>query len=355
MILYISSNDGSDTRIRKELMTLSKKSKIIYLGVGGDKYKKDILRYCTDVYFIRGKRNSLRVLLMMFFLIIRIRLSNKVRSIHIINEQLMIFFYPLLLNAYVVLDVFDSIFLKLNIPKDKWLVIKKITYWPIDKIIVTDENRLHLMPKFVFGKTIVMENFPMSKGSEIRATKDGHEINIFYSGTLSEARGTHILEGLLEKYDDVSISMAGWIYDKKTIEFSKNKRVNYLGVLSEEEVSRQIQKKSDFLFCYYSPDNLNNINASPNKLYDAIQIGIPLIINSEVKVSSFVRTNGLGISISSDDPNLLSNLYDEMKLRKEIDISPEFKERFVWERIENKLLKAHQLNVESDFVIVNND
>ena len=52
----------------------------------------------------------------------------------------MIFYWPFLFFYHVVLDVFDSIFLRINIHKNKWSTFKKLVYAPCNQIIVTDES-----------------------------------------------------------------------------------------------------------------------------------------------------------------------------------------------------------------------
>ena len=112
-ILFISSNDGSDMRINKEVKSLQRHSNVIFLGVGN--YSNCyVSKYCKEVVLIKGKRNSLPVLAKQVLTCVKIVLRSKINSLHIINEQLYIFFFPIVFFKYTVLDIFDSIFLKKN-------------------------------------------------------------------------------------------------------------------------------------------------------------------------------------------------------------------------------------------------
>ena len=62
-------------------------------------------------------------------------------------------------------------------------------------------------------------------------------------------------------------------------------------------------EKADYILSVYAPLNENNINASPNKIYDAIQTETPVIINAEVKISDWVRTKRIGFILPKYEVN----------------------------------------------------
>ena len=65
--------------------------------------------------------------------------------------------------------------------------------------------------------------------------------------------------------------------------------------------------------CSYEPSNQNNINASPNKIYDAIQTNTPIIINNEVKVAAFVKRKNIGVILDSFYDYDLETVYKELQ------------------------------------------
>ena len=254
----------------------------------------------------------------------------------------MIFFYPFLFGRYVVLDMFDSFFMKINAPKNKFKIIKKIVYAPVNFVLVTDENRKNLMPAFLQHKLGVLENFPYQyKGS---TRKETSLLTIFYNGSMSYSRGTEILHNLISKYRDVKVIMAGWLMDECTKNFSKSPSVDYRGVITQLEATKIAAIESDYIMCCYEPSNQNNINASPNKIYDAIQTRTPLIINNEVKVSEFVKSNSLGVIINDFYDYSIDEIYNNLiKRRKDFIFSEDSLQKYTWENIEENLISAHQI------------
>ncbi len=117
-ILFITTNDGSDMRINKEIRSLSKYADVMFLGVG-EKANCYIAPYCKQVVLVQGKRNSAIVLIKQVLIFLKLLVTKKIESIHIINEQLYIFFYPFLFFKHTVLDLFDSLFLRKNLGGEK--------------------------------------------------------------------------------------------------------------------------------------------------------------------------------------------------------------------------------------------
>jgi len=329
-------------RINKEVETLSKKSSVIFLGVGNGQ-NCFVERYCENVYLINGKRNTILTQLRLILTFLRLLFRYEIKSIHIINEQLLIFFYPFLFTKHVVLDLFDSIFLRWNKSGNKWLLLKKIVYWPVNKIIVTDENRLNLMPGYIRKKCNILPNYPRFLDSEVRKKQDS-SIRIMYNGWLGLNRGTEVAEGLLRMALPVKIIMAGWFSDKYSSELPSRypNQIEYLGVVKQDEILKITAEYADYILCVYKPVNENNINASPNKVYDAIQTGTPVIINSEVRISRFVEENKIGIVIPAYAEINYPDLYKQMKEKQNSFIfNREMKQKYSWEKIENVLLSAH--------------
>ncbi|AZQ44692.1 glycosyltransferase family protein [Nonlabens ponticola] len=344
-ILYISTNDGSDMRITKEVKTLSAVSKVIFIGIGKPTQNSYAQRYCAEYHLVDAKRNSPKSFLLQYLCVFSCLWRLKINSIHIINEQLMVFYYPLVLFKHTVLDIFDSILLKKGLTGKKWNWLKYLVYLPIDVIIVTDDNRKNLMPAFTQSRIEVLENYPYSVNTALVEKPD--YLQIFYGGSLSSSRGTLILEKLIKRFDNIKITAAGWLADEATKKFVTHNNVNFLGTISQDD-AQLAALQCHYIMCCYEPSNMNNINASPNKIYDAIQLEIPVIINSEVKVSGFVEKIQLGYILPSFyeiDYQTFGN--DLINNKDSYTFENIEKKKFSWEAINYKLLKAHGLNFKS--------
>ena len=341
-ILYICSNDGSDMRINKELKSLSSEYEITFVGVGTGNEDSYASQYCKYFHLIIGRRNTISTMLHQIIRVWKLRPAS-FDSIHIINEQLMVFFYPILPGRHVVLDIFDSIFLMWNKSRNRWNLIKRIVYAPVDVILVTDHNRLKLMPEFAEKKVKILENFP-HRFSSMHCNKRRKEgLTIIYSGWLGQHRGTEVILTLLECDAQLQVIMVGWFADDMSKELAKHPRVDYRGIMKQEESLIISAEEGDYILCVYAPNNENNINASPNKIYDAIQTATPVIINQEIRISKFVEKNEIGVVFNNyynfDAEALIQELYAR---RLCFHFDDELKQHYTWEHIEPVLLEAHQ-------------
>lgn len=340
-ILYICSNDGSDMRINKELRSLSTMYEITFVGVGtgnGDSYAR---QHCKYFHLIIGRRNTTSTMIRQIYRVMQLK-PGTFNSIHIINEQLMVFFYPFLIGRHVVLDIFDSIFLMWNKSRNRWKALKKLVYAPVDVILVTDRNRQELMPDFTQNKILVLENFPYRFTFPVRKKTNNDRLTIIYSGWLGQHRGTEVLEKLLAADPDLHVIMAGWFADDASRQLAQHPRVDYRGIMAQEESLTIAAEEGDYILCVYAPNNENNINASPNKIYDAIQTATPVIINREIRIAAFVEQQAIGITFGDyyhfDEHALIKELKAK---RNTFNFSEDLQNTYTWDNIEHILLEAH--------------
>jgi hypothetical protein len=340
-LLYISINDGSDTRINKEIQTLATAYAIYYIGIGKSTEKAFARNYCKSFTTVTGHHKSIASLLTFYLLFLKTFFSRSYASFHVINEQLLLIFYPFLYwqKKKVVLDIFDSIFLRMNRKLD---FLRNLVYSLPYAILVTDANRKTLMPDAFQYKIIVVENYPYRYTGSIKKASTTDSLLIFYNGSMSKTRGTELLLRMLAIEKNMRVKMAGWVYDEATRELSRHLQVDFMGVITQQQ-SMQVASQCDYILSLYEPVNENNINASPNKIYDAIQAQTPVIINAEVKIASFVQENKIGyIMPSFYETDYKQIIADLIACKHTFQFNPELQYTFTWEAIENKLLLAHK-------------
>lgn len=341
-LFYICINDGSDTRINKEIKTLAQHFEIYYLGIGQSEERSFIKPLCKEFGMVKGHHKSVSTLIQYFFKFIKLYFSNRYDSIHVINEQLLLIFFPFLWwsKKRVVADIFDSIFLRTS--SSLIAAMQSAVYGLPNSIIVTDDNRKTLVPTAFLPKTVVVENYPY-RFNEIqpKAAKED-ELLILYSGSLGVTRGTGILEGLMNSSPKVKIWLVGWLYDDATKELAKHAQAKYWGVLTQTETMK-LASECDYIMSVYEPINENNLNASPNKIYDAIQAQTPVIINKEVKIAQFVADHHLGFVMPSFYEKDSKVLFEQLiNAKQNFKFSEALSQQYTWEAIENKLVEAHQ-------------
>jgi glycosyltransferase involved in cell wall biosynthesis len=162
-----------------------------------------------------------------------------------------------------------------------------------DRLIATDEERRRMLGKFA-GKTVVIENVPEDPGEQLSLGLPEGPTRIWVGGSLDEGRGLRQLMEAIEPLPDVEVVSAGWPYDPYSASvFVKHPRVRFNGIVTAGG-ALQLAASCDAVFSYYAPRNSYMINASPNKVYDALAVGRPVLINSEVKLAGWVESERVG-------------------------------------------------------------
>jgi hypothetical protein len=307
MLLYIGLNNGSDIRIRKELSSLSKKSlSIVFMGttpVPPDFVIPNIIYTGSGVPY-RSVFGFCLFIAKAYWLIF----SSNFSSIHVVDEQLYFFLWPILFflrlfrpRTKIVLDVFDSIFLKFNIfPSSLPLALLKILYLPASSVIVTDAARLSLYPykKLINHSFLVVPNVPetIPKGISY-LSPNGKLLTIAYIGSLNCGRGSLFLEKLLRMDTRINVLSAGIVTDAYTHKLidSYSGRWLHHDYLPSQQLQHIVSANAHYILLRYPPTSINNIFASPNKLWDAYALIKPVLVNSSTLVSTRVADKRIGI------------------------------------------------------------
>lgn len=179
-----------------------------------------------------------------------------------------------------------------------------------------------------------------------KATPTG-PTTIYVSGTLNEGRGIKQVLAAIEDLPETRIIAAGWTYDDYAQGiFVKHPRVDFRGIVTLAQ-SLELASQCDAVLCYYAPTSDNNLNASPNKIFDAMSVGRPCIINSETKISAWVEEKEYGFLCPYEDVRKLTgiiNLLPEERKQlpeKAINWRADFCKNYSWSKMEARLNRMY--------------
>lgn len=311
-IALIHGNDGSDVRVGKTCRSLARLGFDTHF-IGWDRRpgaEKEIdlggaTAHVTKMDTDRGRATTAGY---SSFLKHVVRWLHRLRPniVCAVNEELAFAVLPFRgwLYQRLVCDIFDS--LSARSGGRPWLVRKALSvaqYFALlgaDRLIATDEHRMCLLGRFV-DKTVVIENVPEDPGEELACRIPSGPVTIWVGGSLEEIRGLRQLIEAIEPLEDVRIVSAGWPFDAYSSEvFLKHPRVDYRGVVTARQ-ALELAASCDAVFCYYAPVNYYMVNASPNKVHDALSVGRPVVINREVRLSEWVADQQMGYVCNYED------------------------------------------------------
>jgi len=105
--------------------------------------------------------------------------------------------------------------------------------------------------------------------------------------------------------------------------------------------------KGDVILCMLNPNNPNNLIGPPNKLFEAMVCGRPVIATKGTYSGNLVEKLNMGLAVKFNKKGLkdaIIKLRDEVKLREELGknaFNAAIKE-YNWESQEKKLIKIYE-------------
>ena len=342
-ILYVARHDGSDVRVNKEIKTLTGNDQRIITIVNGfangDPYNNEMVNAIELTCKVESKIVNI-LYLYMYYLYILIINRRSIRSLHLVDEEtICIAIVGKLLRKRIVLDLFDSVALKfsnsIRLKKIIALIVSGTYKMLADCILYTDKRRLELgVSKFTSHKSYILQNYPCKTSLPDRIKNFKHDLMV--SGTLYKDRGIDTIIDNPDIFERYNIAVLGWLKDiwaERLIQFDN---ITYYGLLSAREALHiSAQCKCNFVF--YNPNNLNNIYASPNKVYDSLALGQKIWCNQELKIlHDLSGSEGVYTSPYNDVSNA-PNLHTLLSSSNNRNVDT----GYFWECVENILLTAH--------------
>ena len=188
----------------------------------------------------------------------------------------------------------------------------------------------------------VIMNFSEDYNIRNSKPKDGM-LSLVYTGLILKDQGLEIVMSALHGLKDVRLVIAGRVGDKELLDkMLKLPNVKYVGLL-ERTKSLELEASSDAMVVLYDLQYRKNQLSSPNKIFEAMMCGIPLITNMEVNL---VREIDCGIIVDYNTDEVrdaIIKLRDDSQLRDRLGRNGRkaFVEKYNWNSMEKKLYQIY--------------
>ena len=372
-ILVIRSNNGKcDSRVTKEIYSLSQKHKVVYLGwersaTGG--MTKSSHRVCgkniCDIY-IHIKAQIGGGITKNFFPLIRFWISeyryvcknsNKFDVIHACDFDTA---FPLLFIRKPVKIVYDIFDYYADSRKSPAIIDKMIRIFEgkiiqkSDATIICSEARRQQISPAIPKRLIVIHNSPNNtcKNEDVKVRASSDIYKIVYVGLLDETRCLSKIAKVISERDDVELHIGGLgpLEEHLKEMSSKHKNIIFYGSMEYKKVL-ELESRCDIMFATYDPSIPNHKYAAPNKFYEALMLKKPLIMIKNTGMDQYVTQFDLGVVIDGNKSSFRENFnkaIDELISRKdEWDSMGErgyelYQKEFSWDEMERRLLDLYK-------------
>lgn len=276
------------------------------------------LKYSNDkehIYFHRkteygtGMKNWLGILLFNIFLVKQLFLNRKsYQTIHacdfdtVLSALFVKFFYRKKTLIYDVFDWFvDSRNFTSSLVRNVILSLERFALKHADAVIICDEERkkqLNYVPKHLW----VLPNIPnFNEDLKVQGTHEAmprEVVRLSYVGTMPTDRGLDKLLECVKNNSKLYLDIAGFgSLDKMVKEYSDQcSNINFHGMVSYKE-GMEIMSKSDIIVALYEKKVKNNVYAAPNKYYEGLYLGKPILTTKGTLVGNHTEKYATGFVI----------------------------------------------------------
>ncbi len=256
--------------------------------------------------------------------------------------------------VYHILDFYSDsrsalpVFLRSTIRKIEYIVINNA-----EATIICTEDRINQIRGSNPKKLVVIHNTP-SISVEIKklleeksVTKEDEESIVFtYVGALSNTRFIEEAIEVIKEYPKITLNLAGMgkLTDHVKAMSSKYKNINYYGVISYIDAIK-LYLKTDFMFAIYNPDIPNHKYSAPNKVYEAMLLGKPIIVAKGTGIDRIVVDNNMGLVINyskEDFEDVIRSIIEKRIDGRELgENASSAYNKYSWEEMKNRLIKVY--------------
>lgn len=243
-----------------------------------------------------------------------------------------------------------------QMPKLLRKVFRKIEMDIINKsqdVIICNEQRVEQIKGHKREKIEIIHNTPVLTqdlsnfiNTYHKNEEERNKLKICYVGALKESRFIKIALDTIKEFDTIEINIAGVGECEEYVkELSiKNENINYHGKLKYEDAIK-LYLESDLMFAIYDPRVENHKFSAPNKIYEAMILGKPIIVAENTGMDEIVRKYDMGkvINYSQEDfREVLVNLNNEKSnLISMGERAYSAYKDYNWDKMKNRLVRLY--------------
>lgn len=212
----------------------------------------------------------------------------------------------------IVYDIFDYYSDSYNAPKIVKSCIRNLENNYIGKAditIICSDERKHQISGSDPKKLIVVENTPedieVRDDFELAPGSDPSKPKVVYAGMLVFDRFLKETSEVISTRPDIEWHVAGYGVLRPYIELmaSEYDNIFYYGPLPYDDILA-LEKKCDIMTALQDPSVPNNRYSAPNKFYEALMLGKPLIMGRNGTIYNQIRIHGIGDVIEVIDADV---------------------------------------------------
>lgn len=256
-------------------------------------------------------------------------------------------FYRLTARTRLIYNIHDNVAQRYRMPAFGRAILNMIEGLFVrasDITLVPEAFRRDALPAWARSKVQVVRNTPRDRGRVPMPPANG-PIRIFFGGWLDWGRGLGQMLELVARNEDMELVVAGEGAPDVIAQIEANQRTRFLGFVGHEAIMSESAVSHVIPACY-DPARLINRFAASNKLAEALSLGRPVLINSEMMITGELAPFDCTITVDYADigqaaERLRAAVRDPKRLAALSDHARQaYEALYNWELAQNAMRKA---------------
>ncbi len=253
----------------------------------------------------------------------------------------------------VIYDIFDFYADHLRAtPASIKRLIRHVDLWVIgqvDALLLVDEQRIEQIAGAHPKRLAVFYNTPEDVSPELASsTTDDISIHLVYVGLVQFERGLLDILEVMRRHPEWKLDLAGFGGDEEQIRKAAEDtpNVTWHGRV-RYETALLLSSHANVLVALYDPRIENHRYASPNKIFEAMMLGKPVIVARDTHMDRIIEQAGCGLVVDYGDvaglEGALVRLDKDPRLRLRLGQSGRqaYEQKFSWTLMERRLLDLY--------------
>lgn len=256
----------------------------------------------------------------------------------------------------IIYEMYDTYEDMINLPRiirNACVSIDKLFMRLATAVIIVDEARIEELCGIPNPNIAVIYNSPLPSFVQPNDCRSRNsKFNIFFAATLHKSRRLNLdkVIAAIKNINNVELIIAGYGDQVEEIKkWTKNMpdKVKFIGKISYAEViSRNM--KADLLFTLYDPIIPINKYASPNKLFEAMMCGKPILVSEGTATARIVKEENCGLVVDCNNTDEIKNKIITLKKNPELckrlgdNGKKAYEQKYSWALMEQRLLSLYQ-------------
>ena len=216
----------------------------------------------------------------------------------------------------------------------------------VDQVITVDDSYAAYFKDITQKPLTIIRNCKQLVGDYIPPTRK--KFTLVYIGTLNRSRFFPQLLHVVGKIKDVQLVIAAKkesIYDEIEQLSKKYENIEFLGTIPGSQVL-PVTREGHVVICLFDPSSKMNRIGSPNKLFEAMVTGRPIIVTKGTNAGDIVEQEYCGLAIEYSEEKLadaIKQLRDNPKLCEQLGRNgiKAAREKYNWDVQKKELLNVY--------------